>query len=152
VSTMALKSLSCFTLVFQVVHSLPFFTNGTISANITTSCANALLTDVTQCPPTAARFLNGFYYPPATLNKACTSACSAALEKYEKNVTAACTGQTWAGYDDMNDAPIAMIPNLMRYHRDSACIQDSGRWCNVVAAAAAMQADPGRMRFLHPAV
>jgi len=140
---MALKSLSCFTLVFQVVHSLPFFTNGTISANITTSCANALLTDVTQCPPTAARFLNGFYYPPATLNKACTSACSAALEKYEKNVTAACTGQTWAGYDDMNDAPIAMIPNLMRYHRDSACIQDSGRWCNVVAAAAAMQADPG---------
>lgn len=144
---MAFRWLLSSTFVFQAAHALSFFNNGTISANLTTTCANALLTDVAQCPPTAARFANGFFYPPATLKKACTSACSTALERYEKNVTTACAGQTWAGYDDRNDAPLVMIPNLMRYHRDLACIQDSGRWCNVVAAAAAMQADPGRM---HP--
>ncbi|KAF2126083.1 carbohydrate-binding module family 50 protein [Dothidotthia symphoricarpi CBS 119687] len=141
---MAFQWLLPLTLVFRAAHALPFFTNGTIPTNLTTTCANALLTDVIQCPPTAARFMNGFYYPPATLEKACTSACSTALEQYETQVRTACVGQTWAGYDDENDAPLDMIPNLMRYNWDLACIQDSGRWCNVVAAAAAVQADPGQ--------
>ncbi|KAH9866825.1 hypothetical protein J1614_008518 [Plenodomus biglobosus] len=132
------------TLVFQTTRALPFFNNGTIPANLTTTCANALLVDVVQCPITAAQFLNGFYYPPTTLEQACSSACSLALQNYEASVKTACAGQTWAGYDDENDAPLDMIPNLMRYNRDLACIQDSGRWCNVVAAAAAIQADPGR--------
>ncbi|KAI1522760.1 LysM domain containing protein [Pyrenophora tritici-repentis] len=135
------------TLVFQTAHALPFFNNGTIPANLTTTCANALLVDVVQCPITAAQFLNGFYYPPKTLENACSSACSLALQNYEASVKTACAGQTWAGYDDENDAPLDMIPNLMRYNRDLACIQDSGRWCNVVAAAAALQADPGQSPF-----
>lgn len=137
------------TFVSQVAHALPFFTNGTIPANLTTTCASALLTDVTQCPPSASRFMNGYYYPPSILEKACTSTCSTALEQYEQKVKSACAGQTWAGYDDENDTPLDIIPNVMRFNRDLACIQDSGRWCNVVAAAAAMQADPGRKSHIH---
>lgn len=130
--------------LLQVAYALPFFTNSTIPANLTTVCANALLTDVSQCPPTVARFTSGYYYPPMILEEACTSACSTALQIYEQSIKTACAGQTWAGYDDEDDAPLDLIPNVMRFNHELVCIQDSGRWCNVVAAAAAMQADPGR--------
>jgi hypothetical protein len=33
----------------------------------------------------------------------------------------------------------------MRFNRDLVWIQDSGHWCNVVAAAVALEADPGRI-------
>ncbi|CAO2650794.1 Nn.00g020860.m01.CDS01 [Neocucurbitaria sp. VM-36] len=130
--------------LFQVAHALPFFTNSTIPANLTTVCANALLTDVSQCHPIVARLSSGYYYPPTILEKVCTSTCSSALERYEQKVKTACAGQTWVGYDEVDDAPLDLIPNVMRFNQDLACIQDSGRWCNVVAAAAAMQADPGQ--------
>lgn len=130
--------------LFQVTSALPFFTNSTIPANLTTACANALLTDVSQCPPTVARFTSGYYYPPAVLEEACTSACTTALQEYEQKIKTACAGQTWAGYDEENDAPLDIIPDVMQFNHELACIQDSGRWCNVVAAAAAMKADPGR--------
>ena len=137
--------------LFQVAHALPFFTNSTIPANLTTVCANALLTDVSQCHPIVARLSSGYYYPPTILEKVCTSTCSSALERYEQKVKTACAGQTWVGYDEVDDAPLDLIPNVMRFNQDLACIQDSGRWCNVVAAAAAMQADPGRKyRTYHP--
>lgn len=37
-----------------------------------------------------------------------------------------------------------MIPNVLRFNRDLACIMDSDRYCNIVAQAAAIEADPGR--------
>jgi hypothetical protein len=146
---MAIRWLSLLALLIRETQARPFFTNGTIPANLTTECANTLLTDVTQCPATAANFINGFYYPVEVLEDACNRQCSTALGRYEARVKTACTGQTWAGYDDENDAPLDMIPNLMRFNRDLACIQDSERWCNVVAAAAALEADPGR-KYLEP--
>jgi hypothetical protein len=147
---MATRWLWQLALFTQATHALPFFTNGTIPANLTTACIDTLLTDVVQCPATAANFINGFYYPAEVLEDACNRQCSTALGRYEARVKTACAGQTWAGYDDENDAPLDMIPNLMRFNRDLACIQDSGRWCNVVAAAAALKADPGRT-YLEPA-
>jgi hypothetical protein len=142
---MAIRWLSHIALLTSAAQCLPFFTNGTIPANLTTACADSLLTDVVQCPATAANFMNGFYYPTDVLEGACSGQCSTALEQFEANVKSACAGQTWAGYDDENDAPLDIIANLMRFNRDLACIQDSGRWCNVVAAAVALEADPGRM-------
>jgi hypothetical protein len=129
--------------------AIPFFSNSTIPSNLTTTCATALLTDVVQCPPTVANFASGYYYPPSVLEEACTDNCVTALRRYEERVTRACVGQTWTGYDDMNDAPLAMIPNVMRYNLDLVCLKDAGRWCNVVAAAVALQADPGRKWQTH---
>jgi hypothetical protein len=50
-------------IISQIAHAVPFFTNTTLPANLTTSCQNALLTDVAQCPLSAARFTFGSYYP-----------------------------------------------------------------------------------------
>jgi len=129
---------------FTPIHALPFFDNSTIPPNLTVDCAKALLTDVVQCPPTVASFSSGYYYPPTILEEACTSACSSALQLYEQTIITACADQTWAAYDEVDDAPLAMIPHVMGFNHDLVCLRDSGRWCNVVAAAAAVQADPGR--------
>lgn len=124
--------------------AIPFFNNQTIPSNLTTNCATALLTDVNQCPPTVASFASGYYYPPSVLEEACTSACVTALQRYEDDVTKACAGQTWSAYDEVDDASLALIPNVMRFNHDLVCLKDADRWCNVVAAAAAVQADPGQ--------
>lgn len=126
-----------------------FFANNTTPANLTNACTNALLTDV-QCSPVVPQFQNGYYYPPSLLGRACTSTCSTALQSYEQAVATACNGQTWMGYDEETDLPLVVIPNLMRYHYDLICLQDSGRWCNEVAAAAALSVDPGGRHSLLP--
>lgn len=82
--------------------------------------------------------------PPSVLEKACTTACVTALEQYEARIATACTGQTWTAYDEIDGAPLDIIANVMRFNHDLVCLKDAGRWCNVVAVAAAMQADPGR--------
>lgn len=127
----------------HLASAAQFFTNNTVPVNVTTACSNALLTDVTGCSAIVPAFQNGYYYPPSTLEKTCTTVCTTALTSYESGINAACSGQTWAGYDDGNDMTLAIIPNLLRYQYDLTCLQDSGRWCNAVAAAAAVSADPG---------
>lgn len=124
-------------------ESVRFFSNNTVPANLTVSCSNALLTEV-QCSPVVPQFQNGYFYPPSLLNRTCTAACSTALQSYEKSIATSCSGQSWAGYDDeADDMPLVVIPNLMRFNYDMICLQDSGRWCNAVSAAAAVGADPG---------
>ena len=124
-----------------------FFSNGTVPLNLSSACSNALLKDVTGCSPIVSLFKDGYFYPPSTLEKTCNAACAKALASYETEISSACSGQTWAGYDDGNDMSLAIIPNLMRYQYDLTCLQDSGRWCNVVAAAAAVSGDPGCESF-----
>ncbi|KAH9873589.1 hypothetical protein IAQ61_004213 [Plenodomus lingam] len=108
--------------------AIPFFNNQTIPSNLTTNCATALLTDVNQCPPTVASFASGYYYPPSVLEEACTSACVTALQRYEDDVTKACAGQTWSAYDEVDDASLALIPNVMRFNHDLVCLKDADRW------------------------
>ncbi|KAJ3561274.1 hypothetical protein NPX13_g9010 [Xylaria arbuscula] len=70
--------------------------------------------------------------------------CSSALETYEKNVVTSCSNDTWLAYeDDEENLPVAFIPNVMRYLYELSCIQDNGRFCNVVAGMNAVMADPG---------
>ncbi len=133
-------------LSFLLLHSAyaaQFFSNNTIPTNVTTACSNALLKDVVGCSSFVPLLRNGYYYSPSTLDKTCTAACATALTSYESDIYTACSGQTWAGYVDEGDMTVAVIPNLMRYQYALTCLQDSGRWCNAVAAAAAVTADPG---------
>ncbi|CAG8971987.1 hypothetical protein HYALB_00003325 [Hymenoscyphus albidus] len=130
-------------LYINLVSAVPFFTNSTVPTNLTTTCSNALLKDVTGCTSLVPVFRNGFFYLTSSLEKTCTPACSTALASYEGGIASACVGQSWAGYDDGNDMPLDIIPNLIKFQYDLTCLQDSGRWCNVVAASAAVGGDPG---------
>ena len=47
----------------------------------------------------------------------------------------------WNGYGDQPES-VAVIPDLMRYNYDLVCLMDSGRYCNIVAGAAAAMLDP----------
>lgn len=125
----------------RLVAAVQIFSNNTIPADLTTGCMNALLADV-ACSPVVTSFRNGYYYPASTLNNTCTPACTTALSSYESKIGSACSNQTWDGYDD-EDMPIVVIADLLRYQYSLTCLQDSGRWCNVLAASAALNADPG---------
>jgi len=127
----------------RLASAAQFFSNNTVPANLTTACSNALLKDVTGCSSIVPVFQNGYFYPPSILEKTCTTECAVALTSYESEINTVCSGQMWAGYDDGNDMTLAIIPNLIRYQYDLTCLQDSARWCNVVAVAAAVSADPG---------
>lgn len=120
------------------------FSNTTIPVNLTVSCSDALLRDVT-CSPTVRTLQAGIYYPASLLIRTCTDECTAALATYETEVIAACEGQTWNGPDGDGNAtlPVAVIPDLLRYHYNLTCLMDSGRYCNTVAANAAAADENG---------
>jgi len=115
--------------------------SASIPTNLTVLCVNALLADV-NCSPVVASLRNGYYYPASTLNRTCTADCDTALNAYETDVMSACDNQTWNGYQD-TEMPLVIVPNLLRFQYNLTCLRDSGRWCNVVAAAAALAQDPG---------
>ena len=143
-STMKSKTIAALTIGSSIIDfsaAVKIFSNATIPANLTTDCSSALLADI-ACSPVVASFRNGYYYPAATLNATCTSACEAALTSYELTIDSSCNNQVWQGYSD-EDMPVLVIPNLLKYQYDLTCLQDSGRWCNVVAGSAAQAADPG---------
>ena len=117
------------------------FTNTSFpSTNLTIPCIGALSDDI-ACSPAVAGLRLGEYYPEDTLGRTCTSQCGHALAQYEDKVAAACDKQIWKGYED-TDMPIAIIPEMLRYHYNLTCLTDSGRYCNVVAAKAAAASDP----------
>lgn len=117
------------------------FTNTSIaSTNLTVPCVGALSADI-ACSPAVAGLRLGEYYPEETLNRTCTADCGQALAQYASKVAAACDKQTWKGYED-TEMPLAIIPDMLRYHYNLTCLTDSGRYCNVVAAKAAAALDP----------
>ena len=128
----------------QNVVAVRIFTPSSIPASVSTACQNALIA-MTPCGPFVTRFRYGYYYPASTLNSTCTADCELGLASYEAKVASACTASDiWEGYGEDNDnLPIAVITSLLRYQYTLACLQDSGRWCNVLAATAAMLNDPG---------
>lgn len=138
-SSLNFLSIVAFT-IYSIAHGAPLFDNSTIPTNLTVSCSNALLSDV-NCSPSVMGLQYGNYYPETTLQRVCTSDCDAALAKYEADVTTACAGQSWNGYDDYL-MPLAIIPDTIRYQYNLTCLMDSGRYCNIVAAQAAAALDP----------
>ena len=140
------KSLRMIVLVLlwpRLSLTAQFFSNSTVPINLSSACSNALLKDVVGCGFIVSVFKNGYFYPSSILEKTCKTECAEALISYETEISTACNGQTWAGYDDENDMSLTVIPNLIRYQYDLTCLQDSGRWCNAVAAATAVSGDPG---------
>ena len=116
------------------------FTNTSFaSTNLTIPCIGALSGDI-ACSPAVAALSLGEYYPEETLNRTCTADCGQALAQFANRVAAACDKQTWKGYED-TDMPLAIIPDMLRYHYNLSCLTDSGRYCNAVAAKAAAALD-----------
>jgi hypothetical protein len=132
--------LTCF------VHSafaIRPFGNGTVPRNLTRACTDTLLSEV-ECTSTLLKLKAGSYYPKSELEKLCTSSCSTSLEHYTAKIEQDCANQTWDGYGTA-EMPIAIIPNVLHYELQRACITDSGRFCNNVAASAAQAANPSGM-------
>ena len=116
-----------------------FSNSSFVFTNLTIPCVGALSSDI-ACSPAVAALSLGEYYPEDTLIRTCTANCAQALASYENKVIAACGKQTWKGYED-TDMPLAIIPDMLRYHYNVTCLMDSGRYCNAVAAKAAAALD-----------
>ncbi|KAI0443524.1 hypothetical protein F4803DRAFT_514520 [Xylaria telfairii] len=131
-----------FVLFAQLGCSIQLVTPDALPTDISKGCQTALFSDVSECTLAATKFRYGYFYPESMLSKTCTANCGSALASFEKNVISACSNDTWDGYDD-EGMPIAYIPGVMRFLYDLTCLQDSNRFCNVVAGSNAAMADPG---------
>lgn len=127
----------------QLASAVRLVTNSSIPANLTQSCATALLNDV-NCSPVLTALRIGSYYPESTLNSTCTPQCTAALSSYQSAVVQACGEETWLGFED-TVMPLVVIPDIISYLYNLTCLMDTGRYCNTVAAKAAFAEDPGSM-------
>lgn len=117
------------------------FSNSSFSsAHLSAPCTRALTENI-DCSPVVAGLRVGSYYPESTLKRTCTTECAQALSQYTNKIAAACNNQTWNGYED-TDMPVAIIPDMLRYHYNLTCLMDSGRYCNIVGAQAAGVLDP----------
>ena len=125
----------------HITAALPFFTNSTVPANLSPGCTTALLTNVAGCSPVVAALRKGEYYPQDLLQTICTSTCDSDLTAFHSAVQSACAGESWTGIQD-NEMPVLMIPELLVYNFALVCLQDSGRFCNVLAAQQAALSDP----------
>ncbi|KAI0814080.1 hypothetical protein GGR55DRAFT_687075 [Xylaria sp. FL0064] len=132
----------CFVLFARLSYSTQLVTLDGLPSDLSDGCRTALLSDVSECTLTATKFRYGYFYPENLLSKTCTADCASALASFEKTVISACSNDTWDGYDD-EGMPIAYIPGVMRFLYDLTCLQDGGRFCNVIAGANAAMADPG---------
>ncbi|PHH84578.1 hypothetical protein CDD83_1702 [Cordyceps sp. RAO-2017] len=102
----------------------------------------------------AYRLIKGYFYPEATLARTYTEACEKSLADFKASVIRRYGQEAWKDYfnaDERGEAavavPLRLIPNLTSYLYRLTCLKDSGRWCNIVAATAAMAQDPGSSRF-----
>lgn len=130
--------------LLSAAAAVKLITEETAPAGLSPGCLEALTADV-PCSLYVPRFRAGFFYSEKILNEACTADCEAGLLAYEASVVSACSDDTWEGYDDDDERgeQLGTIPSLLRYFYSVICLQDEGRWCNVIAGIAAQLADPG---------
>ncbi|KAI0595745.1 carbohydrate-binding module family 50 protein [Biscogniauxia sp. FL1348] len=126
----------------QLASAVQLYTNTSIPTTLSPGCQTAFLAEVAECNLTVTKFRYGYFYPESTLQGACTTNCGSALQSFESSIFSACGNDTWEGYDG-EGLPAALIPNVLRYLYELTCLQDSGRFCNVVAGSSAAIADPG---------
>ncbi|KAK2850540.1 hypothetical protein FQN49_005566 [Arthroderma sp. PD_2] len=112
-----------------------------LPTTLTDACLKALTSDV-ACDPSVRIFRPGYFYPPETLKSACTSTCKSALDSYWDVVKSSCGNETINGSYDLETSAL-FIPGMRKDLFQKVCLQDSGRYCNNVAATAAVIADPG---------
>jgi hypothetical protein len=123
-----------------LVTTTRLFSNATLPSGLKQDCADMLLSDV-NCTSSLLGLKAGSYYPKSTLEGLCTPSCSTSLANYAASVEKHCAGEIWDGYGD-EKMPIAIITDLLHYEMTRACIMDSGRFCNNVAASAAFLVNP----------
>ncbi|KAK3337686.1 LysM domain-containing protein [Cercophora scortea] len=112
--------------------------NDSFPANTSTSCLNAMMTDIKSCPDGIRRLRPDLYYPQQFLTSVCTTACQSSLGQYESSVVSSCSGQSYDSLSDKGILPMAYIPQFLRYLFNYTCLQDAktGDYCIVQAASA----------------
>jgi hypothetical protein len=140
-----MRTFLALTALCEGIVAVKLYENATLPADITAACSNALLADV-SCDVAVAYFEPGGYYNEDLLRKSCTDGCTAALQKFEKDIVDACGTQTFGGEENWDLTvnpifPVAMIPNKLRFYYGLACLKDNGRFCNLIAGEAAAASD-----------
>jgi hypothetical protein len=128
----------CFSLTFPLVQSLNIFGRNATPLQLSQQCREALEGDI-DCNPVVTSFQEGQFYSKSTLDITCKSDCYSSLDSYRKYVISSCGNQSW---DEFGSSPIALVPELLGYNFNIACLKDSDRYCNNVGAAYAAALDP----------
>lgn len=103
------------------------------SDSLSDSCKSALIVDL-DCPSQVSSFFEGVAVPVASLEEACTTACSNSLAKFEASLKAACGKEDVIEYELGSDpVHISIVAIDIYYHHTKTCIKDGARWCNVWA-------------------
>jgi LysM repeat protein len=112
-----------------------------LPTNLSTTCSNAILTDV-ACDPLVRDLRTDFFYRPASLERMCTSDCSEALSSWKDLVRSSCGDETVPADFEL-PASAVVIPATLEYLFAFTCLRESDRFCGPVAALAAVFNDPG---------
>jgi len=103
------------------------------SDSLSDSCKSALMVDL-DCPSQVSSFFEGGAVPLASLEEACTTACSNSLAKFEASLKVACGKEDVIEYEVGSDpVHISIVATDIYYHHTKTCIKDGARWCNVWA-------------------
>ncbi|DAA75949.1 TPA_exp: LysM domain-containing protein [Trichophyton benhamiae CBS 112371] len=139
-SLISLSAICC-----QTVSAIPVVSREGLPMTLSDKCAEALISDV-ACDPNVLDFKPGYYYSPEILQRACTDTCKSALDSYLDRVKSSCGTETIVGPFDLEVSAL-IVPGMRKDLFQKTCLQDNGRYCNNVAATAAVIADPGVSRF-----
>ncbi|KAH7038381.1 LysM domain-containing protein [Microdochium trichocladiopsis] len=110
--------------------------------DLPSACVTALMADV-ACDRLVPDLRPDFFYPPASLERLCTTGCATALQSWEASVRSACGMDIVIPVEfDLPTSPIA-IPATRRYIYDFTCLKENNIVCGPVAALAAVYSNPG---------
>ncbi len=121
--------------LLSLADAFQLFTNAYLPGDVSSACANALVTNLT-CNPIVSAFQPANYYNQALLQTACVDSCNQSLTSWQSTVYSACTGVTYPDVFNQSTA-IQTIPDLLRYNYDQTCRMNTGRYCNFVIGQAA---------------
>ncbi|RMZ82760.1 hypothetical protein DV738_g1688, partial [Chaetothyriales sp. CBS 135597] len=138
--------LALFQTYASTVSATVLVYNTSLPSTLTSTCLDALLSDITACDPLVKNLRPDFFYPPASLARICTADCFLGLSAWMSSVQTSCGNQTVVA-DVGVEAAAAFIPGSLQYSFELACLQQDGRYCGPVAALAAAIADPGISLF-----
>jgi hypothetical protein len=106
------------------------------------ACSAALLADV-ACDRLVRDLRPEFFYRPASLERMCTPACTAALSSWTASVRSACGEDASIPADFELPASPVVIPATLEYTFQFTCLRENNILCGPVAALAAVFTDPG---------
>lgn len=126
---------------FPIVSADAFLDANSLPEGLSSGCV-AALTAETNCRIDVPELSPGTYYPFSQLQAICTPDCASSLAGYHSSVLSSCSQDSWLD-DDGTKLPAAFYSEIVRYSYNLTCLTEGGRFCNNVAAAWAVAADPG---------